>query len=143
MYGDISTEIIAALFSIVIKLSADPLAGTVRTTLLPEVHRIPHAQVEAMTCGTPCRVRAIYLTGLGIFVDDDLDIENDELARSILLHELVHHLQAVLGKYEDLSVCEASKRREIDAYAIQNEYLEAANAGTRVMPALNRGLRCE
>ena len=73
----------ATLFSTIASVTGDPLGD-----LLPDVHQVPHSQIEAMACPRMtggCRVSAIYIRHLGIYLDDNLDLESDPFARSILL----------------------------------------------------------
>ena len=132
-------QLVANLFSIVANLTGQPLVSDA----LPEVHRVPHAQIEAMACQHTCRVRAIYIPHLGVYIDDNLDIENNPFDRSILLHELVHHAQAVMGKYEDLSLCESWKSSEAEAYRIQDAYLARVGSGKRIPPGIAQLLNCK
>lgn len=132
-------QLVGSLFSMVATLTGQPLISDA----LPEVHRVPHAQIEAMACQQACRVRAIYIPHLGIYMDDNLDIEHNEFDRSILLHELVHHAQAVMGKYEDLSLCQGWKSSEVEAYRIQDAYLARVGSPRRIPPGIAQiMLRC-
>ena len=139
MSHDALIQLVAKLFAIVTSMTGQPLISD----NLPEVHRVPHAQIEAMACQQACRVRAIYIPHLGVYLDDDLDIERNEFDRSILLHELVHHAQAVMGKYEDLSLCESWKSSEVEAYRIQDAYLVRAGSGRRIPPGIAQLLNCK
>lgn len=138
MSADALMQMVAGLFSIVASFTGLPI----NTDTLPEVHRVPHAQIEAMACQQPCRIQAIYVPHLGIFLDDNLDVVNDEYARSILLHELVHHAQALLAKYEDLSLCESWKSSEIEAYEIQGKYLRRVGSTRHLFPGIGQALKC-
>ncbi len=53
-------------------------------------------------------------------------IDESEFAHSLLVHELVHYLQDVSGKYDSHS-CIDSVAREREAYHIQNEYILKAH----------------
>lgn len=138
MSHDALMQLVANLFLIVANLTGQPLISDT----LPEVHRVSHAQIEAMACQQACRVRAIYIPHLGVYMDDNLDIESNEFDRSILLHELVHHAQAVMGKYEDLSLCESWKSSEIEAYRIQDMYLARVASAKRIPRTLAQALHC-
>jgi hypothetical protein len=129
-------QLVGSLFSMVATLTGQPLTSDA----LPEVHRVPHAQIEAMACQQSCRVRAIYIPHLGVYMDDNLDIEHNEFDRSILLHELVHHAQAVMGKYEDLSLCQSWKSSEVEAYRIQDMYLARVGSAQRIPPRLAQAM---
>ena len=43
------------------------------------------------------------------------------MTRSMLVHEMVHYLQDLSGRYDNSS-CDDHARREREAYAIQREY---------------------
>ena len=139
MSHDALMQVVASLFSIVASFTGLPL----NTDTLPDVERVPHSQIEAMACQQPCRIQAMYIPHLGIFLDEDLDVVNDEYARSILLHELVHHAQALMAKYEDLSLCESWKSSEVEAYEIQGKYLRRVGSARHLFPAIAQALRCE
>jgi Mlc titration factor MtfA (ptsG expression regulator) len=65
-------------------------------------------------------------------VDEALDIQNDAFDRSILLHELVHHLQKTTGKFDALpNFCMRRNAQEREAYEIQNRYLSNQSASRR------------
>lgn len=107
------------------------LSGYAMPAAFPEIHQLPHAQLEARICAANCNVKAFYLKGEGVFIDEALDLEHDPRARSILLHELVHHVQGVTGRFDSLPDCDAWYAREFEAYQIQNRYLhlEGSNVG--------------
>jgi hypothetical protein len=89
----------------------------------PEIHRLPRAALESMVCRTACGVKAFYLKGKGVYIDQSLDLQGDLKARSILLHELVHYVQGRTGKFDTMSDCHGWYTKEYEAYAIQNQYL--------------------
>jgi hypothetical protein len=119
-------QLLMELFTTIKMLSGYPIPTT-----LPEVHQLPRVQLEARICQGGCRVKAFYLKGEGVFIDQSLDVEKDLPARSILLHELVHHVQGVTGKFDSLPDCHAWYAREHDAYQIQNQYLRWEGSTTR------------
>lgn len=56
------------------------------------------------------------------------------MIRSILLHELVHHLQKTTGKFEVVaSFCSRRIFEELEAYEIQNRYLSRIQAPRRAL----------
>jgi hypothetical protein len=136
--NDAWLQVIASLFSIVTSMMGLPAD----TAKFPEIQRVPHSQIEAMACQGPCRIRAIYVPNLGIFLDDDLDVVKDDFARSILLHELVHHAQMLMAKYDDLSLCESWKSSEIEAYDIQRRYLLQVGSARHLFPGIAQALTC-
>jgi hypothetical protein len=125
----------ASLSSLVAELFAaiHLLAGYAPPTVPPEVHRVPQAVIQEHFCHRACRVRAAYDATLGVFIDENLDVANNTFDRSILLHELVHHAQAVSGRFDmGSSDCKRRNSAEQEAYFIQNRYLIEMNTGSRV-----------
>jgi hypothetical protein len=109
------------------------LSGYAPPTVPPQVHRVPQAQISEQFCHGPCEIKAVYDPTLGVFIDDRLDVRDNVFARSILLHELVHHVQSVSGRF-DMGGSECARRNtaEQEAYFIQNRYLMQMNDGHRV-----------
>ena len=89
----------------------------------PAVHSVPQAEIAQAVCGRPCMVRAYYLPEKGIFLDAALSPAEDVVARSILFHEIVHHVQHLRNRYSDQPECDRLKNREREAYVLQNQYL--------------------
>lgn len=119
-------EVVASLFLIVSQLSGYPPPRA-----MPPVHVLPAVQLQEELCRGPCGVFAYYVDGRGVFIRDDLDVVNDLKSRSILLHELVHHLQRENGRFETLGTCERWLAREEEAYRMQNAYLSSMRTATR------------
>ena len=95
----------------------------------PPVTVLPAAELQEMICKRPCAVKAFYLPDKGVFVSRDSNIQDDIQARSVLLHELVHHLQHLSGKFESLDTpCRRWQAREVEAYEIQHKYLRRLGA---------------
>lgn len=110
------------------------LSGYAPPTVPPDVYRVPQAQIREQFChGRPCEIKAVYDSTLGVFIDEKLDVQGNVFARSILLHELVHHVQATSGKFDlGNSQCVRRNAAEQEAYYIQNRYLMEMNDGHRV-----------
>jgi len=123
------SSLIAELFTTIHLLS-----GYAPPTVPPEVHRVPQAEIRQQFCHGPCQIKAVYDPTLGVFIDETLDVHNNLFARSILLHELVHHAQSVSGRFDlgDSSECVRRNTAEREAYFIQNRYLMEMNDGHRV-----------
>lgn len=118
-------------------LSIRLLSGYALPELPPDVHFVPLETMQKMICKGACRVRAFYLPGQGVYIDETIDVQNDTYSRSILLHELVHHLQHASGKFDTLpTACERWQAKEIEAYEIQHKYLKRLHA-TRSFIALD------
>jgi hypothetical protein len=126
----------ASLSSLVAELYAaiHLLAGYAPPTVPPDVHRVPQAQIREQFCkGQPCEIKAVYDSTLGVFIDEKLDVQHNVFERSILLHELVHHVQATSGRFDlGNSQCVRRNAAEREAYYIQNRYLMEMNDGHRV-----------
>lgn len=100
------------------------IAGYAVPTEPPALHLLSAQAVQQMACERPCRVRAMYVPERGVFIGDDLDL-NDPYARSVLLHELVHHQQHLHAKFEEIGdTCERQYQQEREAYNVQNWYLK-------------------
>ena len=102
---------------------------------MPEVNALPKAEIQRRLCDSrPCNIKAFYHPEWGVVVDETLDLQNDPFDRSILLHELVHHLQKTTGKYEVVtSFCSRRISEELEAYEIQNRYLSTIQAPRRAL----------
>jgi hypothetical protein len=90
---------------------------------LPQVIRVSRAQIERTICDGPCAVKAWYLPGEGVYIDEDLHPETNLIHRSILLHELVHFMQEAGGEASALDACHRWVQREQQAYELQAQYL--------------------
>ncbi len=102
---------------------------------MPEIHFVPHAVIEEKFCNRPCRVQAAYQPETGVYIDETLDVVRNTYHRSILLHELVHHVQATSGLFDgNMSECERATRDEREAYDIQNRYLSSVKDPHRFPP---------
>lgn len=121
-------SLMVELFAAIRLVSAYPAPDS-----LPEVRALPAAEIQQRLCGgRQCRVKAYYHPETGVIVDETLDFAHDEFDRSILLHELVHHLQKTTGKYEIVtSFCSRRITEELEAYEIQNRYLSRIHARRR------------
>ena len=123
-------SLMVELFAAIRLLSAYPAPA-----VLPEVHSLPQSEIQRRLCDSrPCRIKAFYHPESGVFVDETLDFQNDPFDRSILLHELVHHLQKTSGKYQIVtSFCSRRISEELEAYEIQNRYLSEIHASRRAL----------
>ncbi|HWQ37931.1 MAG TPA: DUF6647 family protein [Burkholderiales bacterium] len=134
----------ASLSSTVVELFAaiQFLSGYPAPDRLPEVHAVQQSWIQSEVCVKSCRVPAFYDPARGVFIDEKLDLKGDTFDRSILLHELVHHVQARSGRFEYLpSECERRNAEEREAYSIQNKYLAHVGNPRRVMYG-GPGIRC-
>ena len=119
-------EVVTSLF-----LTVSQLSGYAGPKEMPRLSVLSTAEMHEQLCKGSCGVRAFYLDGKGVYLRDDLDFVNDLKARSILLHELVHHVQHESGKFEALEPCERWLAREDEAYRIQNAYLSSMRSSMK------------
>jgi hypothetical protein len=95
----------SAMASLMVELFAAIrlVSGYPGPATLPQVHAVPRAEMERDVCGgRACGVKAYYHPERGVFVDDSLDLQGNAFERSILLHELVHHLQRTTWKFYEV-----------------------------------------
>ena len=109
------------------------VSGLAAPTQLPEIHQVPQTVIQEKFCRGPCRVPAAYHPEWGVYLDERLDVVHNTFDRSVLLHELVHHVQATSGLYEGQpDSCERATREERQAYDIQNRYLASVKDWRRL-----------
>lgn len=85
----------------------------------PTIVYMSHGFMEAVACsGQPCGITGLFIEGDSvIFVEVDLPIEKEE---EVIIHETVHYLQELSGKFTDS--CFDRSRREVEAYMISRQY---------------------
>ena len=90
----------------------------------PEYQFKPHVFFVEHAChgSDKCNAGAWYNDQGVIYIDDRLQDWDDPMVRSVIVHELVHYLQDLSGKFNKKN-CEEQLRREREAYAIQRIYL--------------------
>lgn len=105
-------------------------------TAAPEVclRRWPQRQLSALVHSSPvpahAQVAAAYMPrSMEILLADDLDLL-DPLARSYLVHELVHAQQIAAGKHRRVACL---GRLEEEAYAVQARYLDRHGLGREAL----------
>jgi len=123
------SSLVVELFTTIQLLASYPVPQS-----SPEIHVVPHAVIEEKICRSQCkRIKAFYHPEWGVYVDESLDLAGDAFDRSILLHELVHHVQHTEGAYELLpSDCERRNAEEQEAYKVQNKYLASISDPRRI-----------
>lgn len=95
---------------------------------MPDLKVLSHQQMENMVCaGKPCNAVAYYDHHASIiYYDDSLDIENSDVAKGFIVHELVHFLQDEAGKMTNTPLpCEDYVALEREAYQVQQAFLTA------------------
>jgi hypothetical protein len=124
-----------SLTSLALQLLASihSLSGYPTAVVPPEIHQAPLVEIQQRFCDGKCSAQAFYRPGEGVYIDESFDLANDEFARSVLLHELVHHVQRVSGTFQKIpSECDRWFAAERDAYTIQNRYLEEMHDAHRI-----------
>ncbi len=127
----------SALLSLMVELFAviKLVSGYPSPEVLPAIEAVPKAEIQRRLCNSrPCSIKAYYHPDSGVVIDESLDVVNDAFDRSILLHELVHHLQKTTGKFQVVGkFCTRRISEEFEAYDIQNRYLSRINASRRAL----------
>jgi len=84
----------------------------------------PHSFFVEHACdgNRDCPVAAWYNNDGTIYLDEHLQNWDDPVTRSVIVHELVHYLQDLSGKFRN-NDCEDQLKREREAYAVQRMYL--------------------
>ena len=123
-------SLVTELFAAIQLLSAYPVPDA-----FPEIYRLPRTEIQRRLCeGRPCQILAFYDPESGVFIDESLDVGNDAFDRSILLHELVHHLQKTSGKFDSLAnACRRRNAEEGEAYEIQYRYLAGLHINRQLL----------
>jgi hypothetical protein len=89
----------------------------------PVVALVPHASLEQMGCTGSCPILGFYRDDGVVYVDGDLLLKTNACARSILLHELVHYVQHLNGRFADHDPLTRWQLRELEAHGIQDLFL--------------------
>ncbi|MBA2408783.1 MAG: hypothetical protein H0V62_03040 [Gammaproteobacteria bacterium] len=93
----------------------------------PELEYKPHTFFVSEACGgDECEAIGWYNDAHVVYLDERMRGDNRSDTRSLVVHELVHYLQHLSGKYDSLS-CADQIAREREAYAIQRIYMAEAH----------------
>ena len=121
------SELYAVLLSWAVTLSGYPAPQEA-----PQVVPKPHGFFVERACnGHECKVLGWYDGGHNVYIDERLDPQQDLLASSIVVHEMVHYLQAVArgddgpknGAFSVMPSCRQLIHWEHEAYGVQREYI--------------------
>lgn len=112
-----SPDLAAALLSWAVTLSGYPAPS-----VPPTVVEVDHSFFVEHACnGVECKVWGWYEGGTNLYVDRRADPQASLLASSIVVHEMVHYLQAqARGVSHE---CPEIVAREMEAYGVQREYV--------------------
>lgn len=124
---DISAFAADLLMAVQLSLGQVPIDPPRAIAITPE-------KLHEMVCPNPsaksCRVAAWYAPEGTVYIDETLDIEGNLFARSILVHELVHHVQRMTSGH-NAKDCVDWRRREHEAYAVQIRWLRSVGWNAR------------
>jgi hypothetical protein len=116
------TEMIAVLLSWAVTLS-----GYAEPDKPPELEYKTHAFFIDRACGgQACKAVGWYNDAGVVYLDQRLRGKDDVFIRSLIVHEFVHYLQHLSGKFDSHS-CADQIQREREAYAIQRTYVAEAH----------------
>ena len=117
----LTNDTVAVLLSWAVHLSSYPPPAD-----LPGVAYAPHGFFVEYACrGEDCKVLGWYNDRGVVYIDERLRDRDTVFTRSLMVHEFVHYLQDLSGKYDPGS-CDHQIIREREAYAVQREYVAQA-----------------
>ena len=122
------SDLYATLLSWAVTLSGYPAPAEA-----PIVVQEPHQFFVEHACNNhECKVLGWYSGGRNLYIDQELDPEDNLFASSIVVHEMVHYLQAVArddasleggAAFDSSPTCKQFVHWEFEAYAVQREYI--------------------
>lgn len=106
---------------------------------MPELIPSTNKELVQLYCpGTNCSISGLYFSGK-IYYHDDLDM-SDPVAKSIIVHEFIHHIQREI--HGDTRDCKLWFSNEMEAYSLQKVYLQRRGVKTAFMDKYTKGLKC-
>ena len=108
---------------------------------MPRMYSLNEKDLQALYCeGAPkCdTVTAIYKDG-AIYFDEDYDAKHP-LWRSIIFHEMVHHVQYV--RQGSTRTCYVWYKKEREAYDLQASYLRKQGSSDKVVVDAAKTINC-
>ncbi len=123
------------LLSVLAMLGQGPLDNPRVTMLEPQ-------KLQERVCGGKCRVLAWYAPEGTIYLDNRLDLKRNVMARGVLVHELVHHIQR-LRTGRKARDCTEWRDREHKAYTIQAFWLRDQGIRSTALMLQARLILCE
>jgi len=118
------SEIVELLLEVSLLMGVPPLMD------VPAVYEVSPNQISKVCKAT---VKGCYIRPV-VYIRSDLEAGGEK--NGTLVHELVHHHQEMLGKFNSFPSCERYYLREQEAYFIQNEWLrtQVSNATFSIYP---------
>lgn len=112
-------ELYAILMSWAVTLSGLPAPEK-----MPEIALVSHGELVNAACsGRECKVMGWFPPGDTIYLDRRLNPQDNLLASSVVVHEMVHYLQHQTAAKELPFDCVSTIALERQAYGVQREYL--------------------
>ena len=114
----------------------------------PVIAYVPHSHFVREMCGfvdtpeNPCTIRAMYdddIDGV-LFLDEKYIGKTDAEVKSIVVHEMVHYLQDLIGDWKDINKwqpalrCQEKAFRQREAYMAQDKYMLDVHGVRRLLP---------
>jgi hypothetical protein len=100
------------------------LTGLPAPDVPPRLVRMPHGFFVKSACNDhECKVLGWFPPGDTVYIDDRLDPQNNLLAASIVMHEMVHYLQFRAAARGLEFSCAQSIALERQAYGAQREFI--------------------
>jgi hypothetical protein len=113
------SELHQALLSWAVSLSGLPAPSQP-----PRVLQKPHAFFVSNACGGhECKVWGWFPPGDTIFLDNQLNAQDNLLAASVVVHEMVHYLQFRAARGGAEFSCARAIELERQAYGVQREFI--------------------
>ena len=132
------STLIAELFLTIKTLSGYPIPER-----QPPVTFASVGVMGQLVCNASCSVKGFFTPERGIYIDERLAVQEDIQSRSVLLHEMVHYLQHMSGKYDHLETsCERWQAKEVEAYEIQHMYLKKMGVMRSFIGLSTVGITC-
>jgi hypothetical protein len=108
---------------------------------MPRMYSLNEKDLQALYCGNSKKcdvVTAVYDDG-AIYFDEDYDAKHP-VWRSILFHEMVHHVQYM--KQGNTKTCDVWYKKEREAYNLQATYLRKQGASDKVVTDVADKVTC-
>ena len=111
---------------------------------IPVIQFAPNSFFERLICQyrenkeEPCNIYAAYdddTDGI-IYVNTRFYTGLNDRLKGTLVHEMVHYLQDLSGKWED--ACQARKFREQEAYIVQGKYMKDVHDSNQLLERVNK-----
>ena len=99
-------------------------------------------KLQERVCGGKCPVIAWYAPEGAIYLDSRLDLKRNIMARGVLVHELVHHIQRMQSGHRARN-CAEWRERERKAYSVQAFWLRKQGIYSANLMLEARLVRCE